>query len=288
MTRSILVIGATSPIGSAVSAELARRGWTVTGTSTRRGGTGINVLDLDDGAAVRSVLDAVHPRAVVTLASPRLTESGYPDDDERALASLRRLRDLSVDAGARSLVFASSSAVYGTSHRTARREEDALEPGSRYAQLKAASEAALAFPGEPDMATVCLRIFNVYGPGLHSSLINRMFGGSGEPPGVLDTDDFVRDYVHVSDVARAFAASVEEDKSGHNVLNVGTGVGTGNRALLAARGARGTPQQVESGFLSASVADGSRLRDLLGPAPLVSLGELLDGSERIRSDLIWG
>ncbi|MEP6482170.1 MAG: NAD-dependent epimerase/dehydratase family protein [Rhodoglobus sp.] len=288
MTRSILVIGATSPIGSAVSAELARQGWDVTGTSTRPNDGGTRVLDVNDEGSVRAALDAVRPRAVVTLASPRPTVDGEPDVAARAAASLHRLRDLSALGGARSLVFASSSAVYGTAHTAPRREQDQLDPASAYARLKAASESALASPAETDIATVSLRIFNVYGPGLHSSLINRMFAGSGDVPDVLDTDDFVRDYVHVSDVARAFAATVDNDKLGHNVVNVGTGVGTGNRLLLAARGAKALARPVGPGFLSSSVADISRLRELPGADPLVDLGELLRRDDRTRSDLIWG
>lgn len=287
MTGTVLLVGATSPIGTAVAAELRQRGWSVTGTSTRPI-DGMRVLDIDDGDQVRAALEAERPDAVISLASPVLSADAHPDIDARAAQSLERLHRLSGQAGVRSFVFASSAAVYGTSHATPRAEGDDPEPASRYAALKLACESVLEAGARPGGSTTALRIFNVYGPGLRSSLVNRMFSDAGEPPAVYDTAHFVRDYVHVTDVARAFAAAVMEDKSGYALVNVGTGIGTSNAALLAAQGARGTPEPVEPGFLSVSVADLTAQLEVLGIGPSVAVADVINGSESTRRHLLWG
>ena len=287
MTGSVLLVGATSPIGRAVATELRHRGWSVTGTTTRRA-AGMRVLDIDDGDEVLAALDAVRPGAVVSLAHPAMAAGAHPDAHARVARSLKRLQELSGRVGVRSFVFASSSAVYGTSRATPRRERDDPETESQYAAVKLACESALAAGGKADASTTALRMFNVYGPGLRSSLVNRMFSGAGDPPDVYDTETFVRDYVHVTDVARAFASVLMEDNSGYRALNVGTGIGTSNTALLAARGARGIPSPVEPGFSSVSVADITNQVEVLGTAPQVRLADVLDGTDSDRRHLLWG
>ena len=82
-----------------------------------------------------------------------------------------------------------------------------------------------------DMEGTCLRLFNVYGPG--QALSNPYTGvlaifssrlSNGQRPLIFEDGEQRRDFVHVGDVARAFAdALVHPDASGE-VFNIGSGV----------------------------------------------------------------
>lgn len=77
---------------------------------------------------------------------------------------------------------------------------------------------------------VCLRLFNVYGPG--QALSNPYTGVlaifasrllNGQQPMIFEDGEQRRDFVHVSDVARAFADALELPQSAGQVFNIGSG-----------------------------------------------------------------
>jgi nucleoside-diphosphate-sugar epimerase len=69
------------------------------------------------------------------------------------------------DMGARRLVFASSSSVYGTHPTLPKNEEMNPRPQSPYAASKLAAEAyCRAFSNVYDIETVSLRFCNAFGP----------------------------------------------------------------------------------------------------------------------------
>ncbi|MFY9348770.1 MAG: NAD-dependent epimerase/dehydratase family protein [Sphingobium sp.] len=80
------------------------------------------------------------------------------------------------------------------------------------------------------MEGVCLRLFNVYGPGqalsnpytgvlaiFASRLLNR------QHPMIFEDGEQRRDFVHVSDVARAFADALEQPQAAGGTFNIGSG-----------------------------------------------------------------
>ena len=80
------------------------------------------------------------------------------------------------------------------------------------------------------MEGVALRLFNVYGPG--QALSNPYTGVlaifasrllNGQRPLVFEDGNQRRDFVHVEDVARAFAMALEEPAAAGQVFNVGSG-----------------------------------------------------------------
>jgi dTDP-L-rhamnose 4-epimerase len=80
------------------------------------------------------------------------------------------------------------------------------------------------------MEGVCLRLFNVYGPG--QALSNPYTGVlaifasrllNGQRPMIFEDGEQRRDFVHVSDVARAFADALELPAANGEVLNIGSG-----------------------------------------------------------------
>ncbi|MGK2910137.1 MAG: NAD-dependent epimerase/dehydratase family protein [Sphingobium sp.] len=80
------------------------------------------------------------------------------------------------------------------------------------------------------MEGVCLRLFNVYGPG--QALSNPYTGVlaifasrllNGQAPMIYEDGEQRRDFVHVSDVARAFADALELPQAGGGTYNIGSG-----------------------------------------------------------------
>lgn len=85
--------------------------------------------------------------------------------------------------------------------------------------------------GAYGIESVCLRLFNVYGPG--QALSNPYTGvlanfasrlACGEAPMIFEDGQQRRDFVHVRDVARAFAEALELPQAAGGTFNIGSGV----------------------------------------------------------------
>jgi dTDP-L-rhamnose 4-epimerase len=105
----------------------------------------------------------------------------------------------------------------------------------------------LIMAGAYGMEGVCLRLFNVYGPG--QALSNPYTGAlaifasrllNGQPPLIFEDGRQRRDFVHVGDVARAFADALELPQAAGEVFNIGSGhdrsIAEVSTALAAAMG----------------------------------------------------
>lgn len=216
-------------------------------------------MDVD---AVGELLGTVKPAVVVYLARPDL---GDADALDAAVLGVRRFALACAGEGVERVIFASSAAVYGTSSPLPRRENERLEPGGSYALLKLRSELALAdVAAETGMSTTSLRIFNAFGPGLAGSLVNRLALGVQPVPVVHLGPDFVRDYVHSSDVARAVVAAVVAPAESASVVNIGSGHGTSNDELLDAIQPASFVPSAQPIDPSYSIADISLARAVLG------------------------
>jgi dTDP-L-rhamnose 4-epimerase len=80
------------------------------------------------------------------------------------------------------------------------------------------------------MESVCLRLFNAYGPG--QALSNPYTGVlaifasrllNGQPPMIFEDGEQRRDFVHVRDVARAFAEALQLPQAAGGTFNIGSG-----------------------------------------------------------------
>jgi nucleoside-diphosphate-sugar epimerase len=179
-------------------------------------------------------------------------------------------------------------------------ESRADDPVTIYDRHKWMAEGYLkAFTREGVVQATSLRLANVYGPGPTAGSKDRGFLAamvkralSGEPLTVYGTGDFVRDYVYVDDVARAFvmaaAASRAAVSGRHFVIGSGCGV-TIARALalvaerVAARTGRRVPihsvepppglSPIESRQF---VADPTAMASATGWRPRVTLEEGID------------
>jgi UDP-glucose 4-epimerase len=124
--------------------------------------------------------------------------------------------------GLRRVVLASSASVYGQGE--VRHEEQPMAPRSPYAASKVAMEALGRVYRERGCQVATLRYFNVYGPGQGEGVVPAFFGDllAGRELTLHGTGEQSRDFVHVSDVARANVMALDWNQE----VNVGRGEST--------------------------------------------------------------
>lgn len=141
--------------------------------------------------------------------------------------------------GVGKFVFASTMNVYGDPDNPLNpvSEDSEMRPPSPYAVGKIASEHLLDVYRPMGIESAALRLFNVYGTRQDMSNMKQgmvsifmSYVASGEPIEVRGSGERFRDFVHVSDVARAFVRCSECDAQG--AYNVSTGVPTTVDTLL--------------------------------------------------------
>jgi dTDP-L-rhamnose 4-epimerase len=114
------------------------------------------------------------------------------------------------------------------------------------------------------MEGVCLRLFNVYGPG--QALSNPYTGVlaifasrllNGQPPMIFEDGEQRRDFVHVSDVARAFADALQAPNAAGEVFNIGSG-----RDRSVSDVARALAEAMNCSGIEPGIAGKSRIGDI--------------------------
>ncbi|BAT51467.1 NAD-dependent epimerase/dehydratase [Nostoc sp. NIES-3756] len=140
-------------------------------------------------------------------------------------------------AGVSRVVIASSCAVYGEVCQPFLKETDLPKPKSPYATSKLITEiVAEDFYQSYGLEVICLRFFNVYGSrqradSEYAAVIPRFLQCYKEKqaPQVYGDGLQSRDFIHVTDVARANILAMLLPSTlltSHRVFNVGTGVNT--------------------------------------------------------------
>jgi dolichol-phosphate mannosyltransferase len=181
----------------------------------------------------------------------------------------------------RVFVSTGSSSEYGFKAEPMR-ETDVLEPNSYYAVAKAAQThlCTLAARKSP-MAVAVYRLFSVYGPWeeatrLMPTMIRRARAGL---PLQMVGPDTARDFVYAADVVRAILDLPAAARLKGDVINLGTGVQTTLREVVAAvLDLTGSRSEVRWGAMAPRhwdanrwSADASQARQILGWAPRYDL-----------------
>jgi len=143
------------------------------------------------------------------------------------------------DVGVRRVVFASSGAIYGNQETQPVSETAIPNPRSPYAVSKLSAEYYTHTIGALwGIETVCMRIFNTYGPGqqmppTHPPVIPHFFKQAYQNGTLVLHGDGnqTRDYIFVDDVVQALTTSSTADGINRLTINIGSGIETSIRDL---------------------------------------------------------
>jgi len=300
----VLVTGGAGYIGSVVAEELLQAGHQVVVFDNLSRGhrqavpknAELVVGDLADRACLDQLLrsraiDAVmHFAALIEAGeSMKAPEEFFRNNTANALTLLEAM----LAVRAKRFVFSSTAALFGNPERTPIEEDDPVHPTNAYGESKLLVERMLTwFHQIHGLRYASLRYFNAAGasrpdqgeahqPETH--LIPRILQvalGRAQHLNIFGTDystpdgTCIRDYIHVSDLARAHLLALEAlalENSSPLIYNLGNGQGFSVRQVVeVARRVTGHPIPV--------IESPRRAGD---PAVLIA------SSEKIRRDLGW-
>jgi nucleoside-diphosphate-sugar epimerase len=164
-------------------------------------------------------------------ATPRVLYSvEHPvETNQNNVSNTLMLLDFCKETGVRKFVFSSSSSVYGDLVEFPTKESFAKNPKSPYALQKSIiEEYCKMYSSLYGLDTVCLRYFNVYGPGqyaenAYSTVISAWMRGFIENSTIRLDDDGLqsRDFSYVTDVCKAnLIVGSSAEKFNGEVFNV--------------------------------------------------------------------
>ncbi len=232
--------------------------------------------------AMGRLVEAVRPTHLLHLAWYAVPGRYWtsPENLRWLEASLRLVR-VFADGGGKRVVLAGTCAEYDWDEGGVCSEETTpLRPRTLYGVCKHALQSAVsAYARETGLSTAWGRVFFVYGPAEH---VERLVPSvtrsllSGQPARVTHGGQR-RDFLHVQDVAAAFAHLIRSDVEGP--VNVGSGTPTSLRDLLTLIGTLiGRTELLQFGEIPTPrddppllVADVRRIRDHVGWRPQIPL-----------------
>lgn len=200
-------------------------------------------------------------------------------------------------AGVEKLVYAASSSCYGLAE-TPTTESHPIMPQYPYALSKNQGEQAVFHWHEVyGLPVNAVRIFNAYGTRVRTTgAYGAVFGVflkqklAGKPFTVVGDGTQTRDFLYVTDVARAFLAAAETDQVGQ-IYNVGAGDPKPVNRLVELIGGSVTYVPKRPGEPDCTWADISKIRDELGWEPMVSFEDgvamMMDDIEHWRDAPLW-
>ena len=235
----VVVTGGAGFIGSHVVDAFVDRGDDVLVVDNLSSGARDNVnagaelaeLDVADAAALHRRLEEFGPQLICHLAAQASVTVSVTNPELDFAWNVRgtfNVCQIAAATAARVLFASTGGALYGDGAPIPTPESHVPEPLSPYGASKLAGEAFVATQARSlGLAHVVLRLGNVYGPrqnphgeaGVVAIFSERLL--NGRPPIVYGHGKPTRDYIHVTDVRRAFMLAAEKGATG--TFNVGHG-----------------------------------------------------------------
>ena len=303
---AILVSGGAGYIGSHMVLELLDRGERVVVLDDLSTGAWWAVPpqavfvqgDMGDQALVERVIAEHGVTAIAHFAARIVVPDSVADPLGYYLnntVKTRALLESAVRGGVRHVIFSSTAAVYGEPSVSPVPEDLALAPINPYGRSKLMSEWMLADVARAHgLSYVALRYFNVAGAdprgrsGQSSATATHLIkvasqAALGERAGLeIFGDDYptpdgtcVRDYIHVTDLARAHLAALDHLRAGGETLTLNCGYGRGysvKEVVEVVKAVSGVDFPVKlsprrPGDPASLVAGADRIREVLGWRP---------------------
>jgi len=243
----VLVTGGAGFIGSNVVDALVKNGEEVVIIDNLSTGFERNLnsdtklyrLDIRD-KAISNIFEREKPQIVIHLAAQTsvMRSIAEPEfDAEVNISGSLNVLSNCVKFGIRKIVYASSSAAYGTPEYLPVDEKHPLNPLAPYGVSKHTVEHYL-FQHHIlyGLSYIALRYANVYGPRQNprgEGGVVAIFAGKllrGEQPVIFGVGDKSRDYIYVDDVVHANLQAMKSNKTG--IFNIGTGVETYDKTIF--------------------------------------------------------
>ncbi len=188
------------------------------------------------------------------------------------------------------MVYSASSSAYGEQKGDWLVETMKPAPMSPYGLQKyVGEEYTRLFYELYKFSTVSLRYFNIFGPhmdpkGAYALVVAKFLQqlSEGKPMTICGDGEYLRDYTHVYDIARANILAMESDKVGHGeVMNVGNGTSYSVNDIAKLIGGDYVYVDARPGDPRSTRADNALIKNLLGWQPTISLE---DGIKELKKE----
>lgn len=297
----ILVTGGAGFIGSNLVSELLKLGNRVRVLDNLSSGKRENLqntdVDLvvgdichweDVKRAVAGVERVFHLAAAISVQESLVDPLLYFDIN---LTGSVNVLEASRQAEVRTVVLASSAAVYGSAEGTLSEDQEA-EPLSPYAASKLGMEGIASFYRQAyGLETISLRFFNVYGPrqsldSQYAAVIPRFIQAmlANKSPVIYGDGNQSRDFVYIQDVIQACIQAINNEVYSENAINIAYGKSTSVNRLasilhqILPEAPLPIHTKAREGEVYQSEAAIDRARAALGYRPDIALQEGLDST----------
>lgn len=250
MTRAVVVFGGGGFLGSAIVDRLLVEGHTVRVMERPRvkphreflASEKLEWMEGDFGHIpdIRRALHDVDAVAHLVCTTRPKSSNDEPifDVQTNVISTLQLLEEMQ-NIGVKKILFASSGGtVYGQPIYTPISEDHPTNPTTSYGITKLTIEKYLLLEKNLyNLQPAILRVANPYGErqrveyaqGVVAAFLKRAI--SGEPIEIWGDGTVVRDYLHISDVAKAFASALQYQGE-LSIFNIGSGMGTSLNELV--------------------------------------------------------
>lgn len=260
MVKRTCVIGGAGFIGPHVVALLLERGRDVTVIGRSQSPAcplpdGVHYLpgDYGDRTFLKNALRDTDQ--IITLAHTTVPKTSFDDPVSDILGNLPAsvtLFETAVSQGIEKMVVVSSGGtVYGSTQFLPISEEFHTAPISPYGITKLAIEKyAFMYHAVRGLPVLCVRPGNAYGPGqkpfLGQGLVATVAASilTGREILSYGSEEVVRDYLHVRDMAAGIVAALERGRTGE-CYNIGSGIGRATAEVIRAVAACGRGEGYE-------------------------------------------